>query len=195
MRTHSEFMGFLDQQARIYRGLLEGMFGQCDRRFVFGSIKRTVNRDDPPHTNFPDGFHSNGGCVVDIHISEWLWQYCRCDQATWQLAHESVHLLDPVEKGEATFLEEGLATWFQDEPTYHHSVVQKFIERETITHPQDYAVAKVLVSRCMPQLTSEVKKIRSLGVRIQDITVDELAPCLPNIDRETIEHLCRRFPS
>ena len=115
MRDHSEFMEFLDQQARRYRRQLEDMFGQCDRRFVFGSIKKTVNRDDPPHTNFPDGFHFNGCCVVDIHISEWPWQQCCYDQGTWQLAHESVHLLDPVADGKATLLEEGLATWFQNE--------------------------------------------------------------------------------
>ena len=194
MRTYSEFMEFLDQQARTYRGHLEDMFGQCDRRFVFGSIKRSINRDDAPHTNFPNGFHFNDGCVVDIHISEWPWQHCCKDQGSWQLAHESVHLLDPVEKGDSTFLEEGLATWFQDEPTYHHDVVQIYIE-QGITHPQDYTVAKELVCRCMPQLKSVIKKIRSSGVRIQDITADKLAPCLPNVDRETIEHLCCRFPS
>lgn len=194
MRTHSEFIRFLDQQARTYRGRLEDMFGQCDPRFVFGSIKKTVNIDDPPHTNFPDGFHFNGGCVVDIHISEEPWQHCYCNQATWQLAHESVHLLDPVEKGDSTFLEEGVATWFQDEPTYHHDVVRRYIERG-IRHPEEYAVAKELVCRCMPQLKSVIKKIRSSGVRIQDITADKLAPCLLNVDRETIEHLCCRFPS
>ena len=203
MCDHSEFIGFLDQQARRYRGLLENMFGQCDQRFVFGSIKKSIRKDDAPHTNFPNEFHLNGGCVVDIHISEWpwqhcycdqgTWQHCYCDQGTWQLAYESVHLLDPVVNGKATFLEEGLATWFQDEPTFHIDVVQKYIERG-ITHPQDYTVAKELVCSCMPQITSVVKKIRSLGVRIQDITAYELAPCLPNVDREIIEHLCRRFP-
>ena len=194
MRDHSEFMGFLDQQARRYRRLLEDMFGQCDQRFVFGSIKKAIDEDDVPRTHFPDGFHLNGGCVVDIHISEWPWQHCCYDQGTWQLAHESVHLLDPGVDGTATFLEEGLATWFQDEPTFHIDVVQRYIERG-ITHSQDYTVAKEFVCRCMPQLTSVVKKIRSLNVKIRDITGDELAPCLPNVDRETIELLCRRFPS
>ena len=192
MRDHSEFMGFLDQQALRYRRLLEDMFGQYDQRFVFGSIKKSIREDDLPHTQYPNGFHFKGGCVVDIRISEEPWQHCYCNQATWQLAHESVHLLDPVKGGASTFLEEGLATWFQDEPKFHSNVVQRYIERG-ITHPPAYAEAKELVCRCMPQLTSVVKKIRSLGVRIQKITAGELAPCLPNVDRETIEHLCRNF--
>ena len=194
MRTHSEFMGFLEQQARTYRRLLEDRFGQCDQQFVFGSIKKSIDEDDEPHTNFPNGFHFKGGCVVDIHISEWPWQHCCYDQGAWQLAHESVHLLDPGVNGTATFLEEGLATWFQDEPTFHIDVVKKYIERGT-KHTQHYTVAKELVCRCMPQLTSVVKKIRSSGVRIRDITADVLTPCLPNVDRETIEHLCTRFSS
>ena len=194
MRDHSEFVGFLEQQARRYRGLLEDIFGQCDQRFVFGSIKQSIYKDSVPHTGFETKFHCDGGCVVNIHISERPWKHCWCDQGTWQLAHESVHLLDPVVAEKATFLEEGLATWFQDEPTFHIEVVKKYIEKG-ITHQQHYTVAKELVCRCMPRLTSMVKKIRSSGVRIQDITADVLAPCLPNVDRKTIEHLCTRFSS
>ena len=143
MRDHSEFVGFLEQQARTYRRLLEDMFGQGDQRFVFGSIKQSIDKGDVPHTNFPNGFHFNGGCVVDIHISEWPWQHCCYGQGTWQLAHESVHLLDPGVDGTATFLEEGLATWFQDEPTFQIDVVKKYIERGT-AHTQHYTVAKEL---------------------------------------------------
>ena len=193
MHDHSEFVGFLNQQAHIYRELLENMFGQCDQRFVFGSIKKS--KDGTPRTHFPEEFHLNGGCVVDIHISEEPWQYCYYNQGTWQLAHESVHLLDPVEKGDSTFLEEGLATWFQDEPKYHIAVVQEYIEQARATHEPDYKEAKGLVCCCMPQLTCVIKEIRSSGVRIQDITADELAPRLTNVDKKVIEHLCRRFPS
>ncbi len=192
MRDHSEFKEFLDQQACKYRRCLEDIFGQCDQRFVFGTIKKSIREDKSPHTQFPNEFHFNGGCSIDIHISEGAWQNCYKDQATWQLAHESVHLLDPVELKTATFLEEGLATWFSDEPKYHHPLVRAYI-KGGIKHEPPYDEAKKLVCRCMPQLKSVVKKIRSSGVRIQDITADKLAPCLPNVDRETIERLCSRI--
>ena len=186
------FKRFLYQQAHRYRKRLEGMFGRCDQRFVFGSIRETTNKKDVPQTDFPNGFHFNDGCVVDIHISKEPWQNHWCNQATWQIAHESVHLLDPVEAGYSTFLEEGLATWFQDEPKHHIATVQEYIRPE-MGHEPAYAEAKELVCRCMPQLTSAVKEIRSSGVRIQDITPDELASFLPYVDRKVIESLCRRW--
>ena len=192
MHDNSEFLKFLEQQALQYRGILEDMFGPRDQRFVFGSIKKSIDEGDIPYTYFPNGFHFNGGCVVDVHISGCPWQKCYRNQGTWQLAHESVHLLDPGKRGTATFLEEGLATWFQDEPKYHIDVVKKYIEQGQ-PHTRYYEEAKELVWRCIPQLTSAVKEVRSSGMRIRDITADVLAPCLRNVDRATITRLCTRF--
>ena len=135
MRDDSEFVKLLEQQALRYRGILEDIFGPCDPRFVFGSIKKSTDKDDVPCTNFPNGFHLEGGCVVDIHISECPWQNCYHNQGTWQVAHESVHLLDPGEYGTATVLEEGLATWFQNETKYHSGVVREYIKRGIKLNP------------------------------------------------------------
>ena len=192
MDEHTEFVKFLEKQALRYREILEGKFGPCDQKFVFGTIKKTPYEDDVPHTNFPDKFHTNGGCIVDIHISKWPWQHeCR-DQGTWQVAHESVHLLDPGPLVTTNNLEEGLATWFQDESKYHIDEVKRYIERG-IQHSHNYLLAKELVRRCIPHLTSAVKEIRISGVRIRDITAQVLAPHLPNVDSRTIEQLCERF--
>ena len=38
MRDRVEFILFLKQQAKTYRGRLEGMFGQCDQRFVLEAV-------------------------------------------------------------------------------------------------------------------------------------------------------------
>ena len=196
MRDRVKFILFLSQQAKTYRERLEGMFGQCDQRFVLGSIKESIREDGRPHTQYPNEFHFKGDCRVDIHIGKDPWQDCNYNWATWQLAHESVHLLDPVKDGKATFLEEGLAAWFQNEPRFHSNRVQEYIKlvmRSKKDPPSRYDEAEELVRRCMPQLTCVIKKIRSLGVRIQKITAGELAPYLPNVDKETIEHLCRKM--
>ena len=186
------YVEFLEGQANKYRAIVEKILGPFDCRFVFGTIKKSIHEDDVPHTNFPGGFHLNGGCVVDIHISSWPWDHCSPDQGPWQVAHESVHLLDPGVSGSATFLEEGLGTWFQDEPKFHTDAVRAYIERG-VSHPQNYEVAHKLVGRCMPELVPAVKDIRSQGVRIREITPDILLPRLPTVDRETIEHLCTRM--
>ena len=194
MRDRVEFMLFLKQQAKTYRGRLEGMFGQCDQRFVFGSIKESIRDDGKPHTHYPNEFDLKGDCQVDIHIGKEAWKDCNYDRATWQLAHESVHLLDPVKYGEASFLEEGLATWFQNEPKFHSKGVKEYIKyNQSRKDSPDYDKAEELVRRCIPQLTSAVKKIRSTDVRIQKITAGDLTPYLPNVDKETLEHLCRKM--
>jgi len=187
-----QYLTFLEGQVNRYKTILQGILGPFDRRFVFGSIKKSIDKDDVPHTNFPDGFHLNGGCVVDIHISSWPWDNNSTDQGAWQVAHESVHLLDPGVGRSVTFLEEGLATWFQDEPRFHIEAVRAYIERG-VTHTQDYDVAKELVGRCMPQLLPVVKDIRSHGVRVREISADMLSTRLPTVDRETIEHLCTKI--
>ena len=192
MKDTSPYVVFLKEQACRYRDILQEIFGPYDRRFVFGSIKKSIDKDDVPHTNFPNGFHVNGGCIVDIHIATWPWDNCSRDQGTWQVAHESVHLLDPGVSGSANFLEEGLATWFQDEPKFHIEAVKRYIERG-VTHTPPYVVAKELVGHCMPNLVPVVKDIRSSGMRIRDITADVLFHRLPTVDRETIEHLCNRI--
>ena len=187
-----QYVEFLEGQANKYRTIVEEILGPFDCRFVFGTIKKSIHEDDVPHTNFPGGFHLNGSCVVDIHISSWPWEHCSPDQGPWQVAHESVHLLDPGVGGSATFLEEGLGTWFQDEPQFHTDAVRAYIERG-VSHPQNYEVAKELVGRCMPKLVPVVKDIRSQGVRIREITADTLSHRLPTVDREAIEHLCTRM--
>ena len=53
MRDNSEFVKLLEQQALRYRGILEDIFGPCDPRFVFGSIKKSTDKDDVPCTNAP----------------------------------------------------------------------------------------------------------------------------------------------
>ena len=192
MKETLQYVEFLEGQAYRYRTILQDMLGPFDCRFVFGSIKKSIDEEDVPQTNFPGGFHLNGGCVVDIHISSWPWENRSPDQGAWQVAHESVHLLDPGVGGSATFLEEGLATWFQDEPKFHIEAVRAYIERG-VTHTRHYKVARELVGSCMPTLVPVVKDIRSLGVRIREITADMLSPRMPTVGRETIEHLCTRI--
>ena len=188
------YLHSLDQLVHCHIATLESMFGERDKRFVFGHFVKAPADHDTPHTHFPNGFHLNGGCVVDIRISRWPYERSSPDQGAWQVAHECVHLLDPTPKGESNFLEEGLATWYQNEALFHDELVQRYIEINTQRRPA-YVEAERLVRECMPRLTSMVKKIRSSGVRIKDITADVLAPCLPNVDRKTIEHLCTRFSS
>ena len=189
-KARQQYIEHLHCEIKKYRKILEEMFGRSDARFIFGTVCQSLN---DPRTHYPNNYHTNGGCSVDIHIGNLAWAKLHYPQSTWQAAHECVHLLDPVPVGGANYLEEGLATWFQDKPQFHDAEVNRFIT-SICPHPERYDTAKRLVVQCMPTLIEAVKVIRMSGVRISDICPDVLAAQLPNTDSETITNLCARFP-
>ena len=178
------------------------MLGECDKRFVFTSIERSTLPSGGPQTPYPGDPGPNSQRSIHIQISKSAWGSCSYDQGAWQVAHECVHLLDPVPFGEATFLEEGLAAWFQDRPRYHVESMEECVIRAGIacSPGDDYTLAKVLVCRCMPELTEVIKELRSPIVKISDIDADMLASGLKragraDINEETFAHLCTKFHS
>ena len=189
------FVLHLEERVQYYIPILEGMFGPRDPTFVFGTVRQSEDRS--PRTHFPGNYHTNGGCVVDIHVGKNPWEHCCYDQGTWQIAHECVHLLDPQVDGSVNNLEEGLATWFQDDMQYHDKRVKQYIARDRAAPKtpvrEIYAMAKRLVDQCMPDLFPAIKVIRETGTKIEDIEVAALAAHLPQADTRTIETLCARF--
>ena len=194
MRDNSPYLCLLEQQVKRYIHILEVLFGTRDPRFLFGRIQKSTNQNDVPQIYFPEGFHLNGGCVVNIQISKLPWENYWINQGTWQVAHECVHLLDPGLGGTNIF-EEGLASWFQDEPEYHIDMVKEYISRPDFERErvENYRNARNLVRECMPELIPAVKELRSEGVRIRDISPDRLAPLLPDVSREKVKQLCTNF--
>ncbi len=181
-------------QINSYTAMLEHMLGPRDNRFVFHTVGMTTNEVDNPQICFPNGFHCEGNCAVDVHISSWPWKHFSPDQSIWQVAHESVHLLDPVLFGSANVLEEGLATWFQNECKFHDKPVRRYIENAKNTLPESYARAKELVLNCDPsRLCSAVRDIRASGVSIHDIDVAMLRLRLPRVSVPVVESLCNPF--
>ena len=189
-----EFVHQLEEHVRQYLIKLERMLGPRDRRFVFGTVRMTTDKNGNPHTHFPNGYHFNGNCTVDVHISKWPWEHLSRDQSVWQIAHESVHLLDPGPLLGTNFLEEGLATWFQSEREFHNEEVWRYIAKNK-EHFRSYAEAKELVLACRPllHLCPAVKEIRTDGVKIRDIEEEMLRSRLPHVNDSIIERLCAPF--
>ena len=108
-------------------------------------------------------------------------------RARWQLAHECFHLLDPwfekVNGRSAIWLEEGLATWFQNSRV-----------PEAESHEGQYALAEQLVSPLMDTLPNAVRRIRQeRGLRINEITPNVLQDYCPEMDEDTARKLCQPF--
>lgn len=186
---HKSYVSNLKAHVMTYLLILESIFGPRDPRFVFNTIGMS---DESPSTQFPGGFHFRGDCRVDILITRWPWEHCSPDQGPWQIAHECVHLLDPCTLGSTNVLEEGLAIWLQNEPSYHDELVRSYIAKNKRPQPA-YADAEKLVRCSLPGILNAVKALRALGVRICDIKADMLAPLLPSTETETLERLCTQF--
>ncbi len=189
-KPHKSYISDLKAHAIRYLAILESILGPRDPKFVFNTIGKT---DESPCTYFPKGFHFSGDCHIDILITRWPWENCCPGQGPWQVAHECVHLLDPCELGSTNVLEEGLATWFQNEPSYHNEQVRRYIAKNASPLPPAYAEAEKLVRSSLPDIFKAVKALRASGVRIRDVKADMLAPLLPCTETEILERLCTRF--
>ena len=191
----SEFLAYLEGQVTRYRGIIERMFGPFDRRFAFGSVGRVPpgEQKPQPRVHFPSRY---SGGVVDIWITPKPYDRCWRDQATWQIAHECIHLLDPCEEGEANYLEEGMATWFQMEPRFHNKVVKGYLKknRGRLIRDPRYVTALGLVRRNMPGLKTLVREIRGSGTRLCEITPSDLHPHLTRVGEKVLRELCEPFP-
>ena len=128
-----------------------------------------TREDNNPRIHFPDGFDRDG-CKVDVWVSKWSDH----SRAGWDLAHECVHLLDPIMEKYATYLEEGLATWYQDSPQLHpdYQNIRSLVQGHINGHPEGmrhkdpkYRGAKELVQKCMPEIKSAVRSIRKKGAK------------------------------
>lgn len=175
-----------------YLPKIEALFGDRRSKFTFGKITRSTASNGVPQTDFPCGYDEETGSVVDIQLGHSPYDNQSLNQSAWQIAHECVHLLDPCCKGQANVLEEGLATWFQDEEKYHPGFVKTYI-RGNCAHPYNYSEAKALVVRCMPNLPGAVREIRSRRVRLKDFEPSMLKPLLPHVDHFVVDRLCAPF--
>ena len=179
------------RHAHKYLHQIEEIFGACDRKFHLNEINEGIH-GEPPHTHFPKGYHCNGNCPVDIIITPYA--ATKPALAKWQIAHECVHLLDPVIGGYSNFLEEGLATWFQDCLDFHDDEVQEWLKYEPPVHSQGYRQAKDWVLKCQPELLDVVRQLRSSGKKISQISPAHLRLSLiDKVPEEIVRNLCQKF--
>ena len=195
MMNTTDFVRLLENEADRYINVLEGLFGPRDRRFTFGGVEKSTDPKDSPQIHYPNGYRENG-CLVKAQISSKPWVNQWLNQGLWQLSHECVHLLDPGEFETANRLEEGLATWFQNQKEHHQrdEVCTDYIRKSRKRAKANYAIVEQLVAQCMPYLPHAIEEIRAGGVRIRDITTDVLASHLPlYTNKSVVGKLCEKF--
>ena len=111
----------LPEYASWFLADIEAWFGPRDRSFALVGIDIDRTPGKPPHLWYP-----NSGIPPDDAEGRSRHAVVRLGpagltnpvRARWQLAHECFHLLDPwsetVDGRSASWLEEGLAAWYQN---------------------------------------------------------------------------------
>lgn len=101
----------------------------------------------------------------------------------YELAHETVHLLDPVE-GYTNYLEEGFAVAFSVEMSKLHTVHHQ--------NPVDrfFIEAWQLVNQLGNDIYEVATRIRKVSVSLATVNPQQLAELCPNVNNVTIDKLC-----
>lgn len=145
---------------------LESRFGKRDQSFTILGVELMDSKNHPnPQTFFYPTDPEQKHVAVQLGRDDNPW-------VLWQLAHECVHLLDPCRQGEVSVLEEGLASWYQD---------LKVPECHRTDTDRRYEEVKVLVAPLMNKYPDAILDIRAEGVRICDISIEQLENHCPEI--------------
>ncbi|CAN5471141.1 hypothetical protein BH10ACI2_BH10ACI2_12460 [soil metagenome] len=120
------------------------------------------------------------GAYAELHPSaENSWHF-----AVFQLAHETVHLLNPA-SGYVTWLEEGMAVEFS-----LHAL--ELFELSPIPIAEDsYLLARDLVNRLPGGAFEAGKIIRNFCGSFQNASSDQMSELFPACETSLLEELCR----
>lgn len=163
---------------------LEALLGPRDRNYSLGGISFHI---EGPEIFFP--YNPTNSVVIRLGENALAWWKKDANIGirlmAWQLAHECVHLIDPNFSPPTNVLEEGLATWFQDQK----------VEGNGFGSLDSYADAKRLVLPYIEKghLLEKVRILREEGIRICDIRKEDLHRVASQIYPADVKALTERF--
>ncbi|WP_219012582.1 hypothetical protein [Shewanella algae] len=150
----------------------------------------------PTHTRtiLPVKFRAVGGpdCTYPTSdtIQVTIRDYCQTDMesAHYQLSHEAVHTLSPVDKPDVTVLEEGVATLFSHE----------FLVKHTGTYwdssgDQRYDDACALVRRLIAVETNAISILFGKYQTLSHLTAQNIIDAIPAVNGALADSLVRKF--
>jgi hypothetical protein len=154
---------------------VETLFGPRDTSYTILGIEFSGSI---PQIWFP------GNCR---HIAIQLGEPTMMDpvRARYQLAHETVHLLDPVVVGGVSVFEEGLATYYQLE--YIHREAPKYS-----TGDPKYDAACQLATKVIAGGTDGVRALRAGGKKLSMFATSDLTAICPGLTAGEATTLRRR---
>jgi hypothetical protein len=157
---------------------LQDRFGPRDQSYTFLGIEFC---GEVPRTWFP----SQGNCK---HIIIQLTHSAMSNlvRAVYQLAHEAVHLLDPVTFGNASVFEEGVATLYSLE--YARTIQPSYTPSD-----RKYDAAASLANQALTSYPNAIKYLRSQGAQFSNFVPEQLIQTCPQLPPAVARTLCSSF--
>jgi len=160
--------------------LQQFLMTECQTRFGNRNIIKTLCQpifrgDGPIVINTPQ---LDGAFAALSNNARQYWP-----TTLYELAHETVHLLNPVE-GYTNYLEEGFAVAFSVEISRLHT--------QHPMKPDDkfYQEAWHLVNQLGKDIYEVARRIRIESVSLAGVNPSQLAKICPNVNSDTIDNLC-----
>ncbi|MXY07340.1 MAG: hypothetical protein F4Y61_01675 [Rhodothermaceae bacterium] len=156
--------------------LAQNVFGPKD---PYKTVFQPTFVEDGPHIrNTPN---LDGAFAELSRNAEGYWP-----TAIYELAHETVHLLNP-KPGVGNWLSEGMAVAFS-----LYAQQQYGIEPQAISMPA-YRCALALVSELSPNTLASGRRIREVCGSFDNATIEDLRTLFPDVECATLIWLCQQF--
>jgi hypothetical protein len=185
LRVDSDALPSLTRQLGLFLEKAEELFGPRDKSFT---LLGTEFYDGPNRVIYPNANHDQ----IVIQLSKEARG--NHDQALFQLAHETVHVLAPVDVGTSTVLEEGLATYFSlTAPDFVDPTYARRSEATLTGKFQAYRDALDDVRALLSVDPTVIVRIRKENELFKSITAKRLCNVAPHCSAEVADRLTHTF--
>jgi hypothetical protein len=175
----------LTRQLGLFLEKAEELFGPRDKSFT---LLGTEFHDGPNRVIYPNANHDQ---IVILLSKEARGNH---DQALFQLAHETVHVLAPVDVGTSTVLEEGLATYFSlTAPDFADPTYARRSEASLTGKFRAYRDALNDVRALLSVDPTVVARIRKANELFASVTPSRLCNVAPHCSTEVADRLTHTF--
>jgi hypothetical protein len=182
---NSDAFSSLTRQLGTLLERAETLFGPRDKAFTLLGIEFHAG---PNRLSYPNAGRDQ--IIVELSMEATRNR----DQALFQLAHETVHILAPVNVGATTVLEEGLATYFSlTAPHFVNPTYARRSEESLTGRFQPYRDALDNVRALLFMDPTVVSRIRQANELFGSITVRRLREAAPHCPTEVATRLTRTF--
>ena len=181
----SDALPSLTRQLGLFLEKAEALFGPRDKSFT---LLGTEFYDGPNRVIYPNTNHDQ----IVIQLSKEARG--NHDQALFQLAHETVHVLAPVDVGTSTVLEEGLATYFSlTAPDFADPSYARRSEATLAGKFRAYRDALDDVRALLSVDPTVIARIRRANELFASITPSRLCEVAPHCSAEIADRLTHTF--